>query len=164
MNKYDKILKMLGRIFLGLAMILLVGVLFGIGAPVVMCMEMGVLGIWIGFFTVPIGGFMAMQGINVMIFNQPYRNTGYVKGGQSTIEAINTLEYTKLSMWFCFFGFLIFTCVAIFCLVYAITHGDYKRIISIILCVVSIIYSVIYFLMAGRRKLNIKHDIDIEKQ
>ena len=163
MNKYEKILKMMGRILLGFFMIVVCGIGFVVGVPIFLCMESGPLGIMIGLVSIPLGGFLMMQGINIAILNQPYKLTGIVKEGQSTIEAVKTLKYTKLSMWFCFFGAIIYLGISIFSFIYAFSHYSEIKIIMIVVGVISLILSIIFFLMAGKRKIDAKHHINIEE-
>ena len=54
--------------------------------------------------------------------------------------------------------------IALFGLIYGITHAGYKRIIMFVLAGIAAIVATIYFLMAGRRKVNIKFGIDIEEE
>ena len=162
MNRYEKILKMLGRILLGFFMIVVCGVGFVVGVPILICLEVGPIGIVLGIISTPLGGFMMMQGINITILNQPYKLTGIVKEGQSTIEAVKTLKYTKLSMWFCFFGAIIYLCISIFSFIYAFSSNN-EKIMMIVVGSISLILSIIFFLMAGKRKIDAKHHINIEE-
>lgn len=163
MNKYSEILKIIGRIALGLFMIAVIGIGFAFLVPLFMFWEVGAIGVMLGIITIPIGGFMMLQGFNVMILNQPYRLTGYVNDGQSTIEAVRTLKYTKLSMWFCFLGFLAYVALSAFFITSAFNYTSVERVILIVCAIISAVISVIYFLMAGKRKIDIKHNIDIEE-
>ena len=163
MNRYEKILDMLGRILIGFVMIVVCGGGFVVGVPLLICLETGPIGIIIGLISIPLGGFLMMQGINTAILNQPYRLTGIVKEGQSTIEAVKTLKYTKLSMWFCFFGTIIYLGIAIFSFIYAFSPNGENKIIMIVVGAISLILSIICFLMAGKRKIDVKHHINIEE-
>ena len=164
MNKYDNVLNKLGRGARGLFMIIVMGLGFAVAIPLLLIMQVGSIGLMLALITVPFGGFFMLQGINIMILNGSYRSTGVVKEGQSTVEAVKTAKYTRASMLFCFLGFLTFVAISIYSIVMSIFLVDSYKIIMIICAVVSIVLAIIYFLMAGSRHENLKHNINIEEE
>ena len=155
MNKYEIIINMLWRIVLGLFMIA-VGIFF-VAIPFIMIVDAGgKLITMLALITTSLGGFFILQGISVAFFNQAYRSTGYVKGGQSTIEANQTIGYIKRTMWFQFIGCLAHVALAIFYFCCISIEKDFK-VIYIVCGIIALIIAVLYFLGAGRRKVDLKY-------
>ena len=65
---------------------------------------------------------------------------------------VNTILQTIFVILMCIFSFI-----------YVFNTSGTERIIMIIVGVISIIMSLIYFLMAGKRKVNVQNNVDIEK-
>ena len=125
MNKYENIINMLWRIALGLFMVA-VGIFF-IVIPFIMIPDSeGKLITMLALLTTSLGGFLILQGISVAFFNQAYRNTGYVRDGQSIIEAVQTIGYVKRTMWFQFIGCLAYVALAIFYFCSISIEKDFK--------------------------------------
>lgn len=160
MNKYNKTFNMIERILFGFLGIPVVSVF--ICVPILFCIE-NPMGIILGLITIPLGGVLMLHTINYAILNQPYKYTDLVARGRSKMKAVKTLKYTKLSMWFCFFGSIIHLGISIFSVIYAFELDHTSKIIMIVNGVISLILSIIFFLMAGKRKVDIKHHINIEE-
>lgn len=152
MNKYDNALKKMGRLMVGIVIILLFTALL-ISPILIIAGDMMAVGEGLFLILFSFCGFFIYQGINIAFFNQEYESTGIVRDGDTVFRAKQTDSYVKRTMWFCFIEFIAHMCLAIY--YFAVCAMSEYTIILAISGIVSIIIAIVYFLNAGKRKVDL---------
>lgn len=154
-NEYSKILNKSWRLLIGIVMILAFSAL--LCTPILLQIDNSETVIDILFLILlSFCGFFIYQGISIGFFNQNYETTGYVHDGETVIAAKQTPKYVKRTMWFCFIEFVAHIILAMYFFIRAFIT-DYA-IIYIVVAIISIIISVVYFLNAGKRKVDLQNN------
>lgn len=153
-NKYSKILNKSWRLLMGIVMILAFSAL--LCTPILLLIDKPKTVIDILFLILlSLCGFFIYQGVSIGFLNQEYEVTGYVHDGETVIAAKQTPKYVKRTMWFCFIEFIAHIILAIYFFVrssiteYAIVYN--------VMAIISIVIAIVYFLNAGKRKVDLKN-------
>lgn len=153
-NKYSKILNKSWRLLFGIVIIISCSCLLVVPF-VAQSMYNDKIPDILAIVSTSLAGFLIYQGINMAFFNQEYETTGIVHDGETIIQAKQTPKYIKRTMWFCFIECLLHGVLALYFLIRA-SITDYA-IIYIIIAIISIVIAVVYFLNAGKRKVDLQN-------
>ena len=101
------------------------------------------------------GGFIINYGVGYAFLGDEYRLSSYVHDGESTFEVVETPKLLGRRMWVTFLGSIAYAGLAIFYLVRTLQLAKIEGANAVLIgcIIVSLIMAVIFFLFAGKTKI-----------